>query len=138
RPLRDEGIRRLRRVVARCELALAPPRDGAHAHCLRPELLLPGGDVAVRPPRHADLLLAEELEALLEADRRYVGVEVALLLEIGKCRVEARELRVGEIGLADHRRLELVDRVEVLLADEREEPGASVAVLVTHPERGDA
>src|SRR5207302_11118768 len=105
---------------------------------LRPELLLPGGDVAVRAPRHADLLLAEQLEALLEADRRDVGVEIALLLEIGERRVEARELRAAEVGLADHRVLELVDRVEVLLADQREEPGSAVAVLVAHPEWRDA
>src|SRR3954447_12969011 len=137
RPLRDERIRRLRHVVARGELAVAPLRNRTDAHVRVTELLLPRGDVAVGAPRHRDLLLTEELEALLEADRRDVRVEVAGFLEVGERLVEARELRIGEVRLPDHRVLQLVDRVEVLLADQREEPRAAVAVLVAHAERRD-
>src|SRR5438128_2266692 len=76
------------------ELSL-PDRDGADAHSLRATQGLPRGcGVAVGDPRHRDLLLAEQLQALCEADRRDVRVEVALLLEIGEQRVEAGELRI--------------------------------------------
>src|SRR6266516_4268909 len=138
RPLRDERIRRLRHVVTGRELPVPPDRDRPDAHVLPAELLLPGRDVAVGAPRHPDLLLAEQLEALLEADRGDVRIEVAVLPKIHEQLVEAGELGIGELGLADHRVLELVDRVEVLLPDQREEPRAAVAVLVPDAERRDA
>src|SRR6266508_1711873 len=97
RPLRDERIRRLRGVIAGRELAVAPDRDRADAHRLRPELLLPLRDVAVGAPGHADFLLAEQLEALPEADRRHVGVQVALLLEVGQSLVERSEEHTSEL-----------------------------------------
>src|SRR6185295_3963857 len=125
-------------VVAPRELALTPDWNRPDTHAFHPTERLRGASgKAVGDPGHGDFLLAEELETLGEADRGDIRVEVALLLQIRERRVEPRVLRIGELGLADHRRLELVDRVEILLADEREEPGAAISVLVAHPERGD-